>query len=229
MRRTILASLFALATALVGAEARAAGDWGLHSGDTLRGGDFMPYGEAGWPDVTLGLQYGLTERVDLGARLSLLYSWEHSTATNVGFGFRVPIRISLTKRSRFSALIHVDPGIKVYGDGYYNYDFYDPPPGRPIDNKQAVFGLQFPFGVELGIHITPDATIQIGADVPMTVLFSQTATFVTGPLTGFGFEFHVDDHLGIGLNSRFGPVIFVHDGSVATFGFLAQLGLMYRI
>jgi hypothetical protein len=226
MRRTIWASLFALATAFIGTEARAAGDWGLHTGDTLRAGDLMPYGEFGWPDISLGLQYGLSPKVDIGGRLSLLYGWESTLYTDVGLGLRVPIRISLTKRSKFSALIHVDPGFKFYGDGYDGYVGV---------NNRAVFGLQFPFGAEFGIHITPDATIQLGVDLPMTILFARQAAFVLAPLVGFGFEYHIDDHLGLGLNTRFGPVVIAADrfyypvGRSADFGLVVQLGLMYRI
>jgi hypothetical protein len=225
MRRTIWASLFALATALLGTEARAAGDWGLHTGDTLRAGDLMPYGEFGWPDVSLGLQYGLSPNVDLGIRLSLLYGWESTLNPEIGMSLRAPIRISLTKRSKFSALLHVDPGFKFYGDGYYGYS------SLPLA-RRGVFGLQFPFGVEFGIHITPDTTIQLGADLPMTIFFASRAAFVVAPLVGFGVEYHIDDHLGLGLNTRFGPVLTAGDSFYSRsvdFGLVVQLGLMYRI
>lgn len=227
MRRTIWASLFALATALLGAEARAAGDWGLHTGDTMRAGDLMAYGEFGWPDISLGMQYGLSPNVDIGGRLSLLYGLETTLNPVIGMGLRVPIRISLTKRSKFSALLHVDPGFKFYGNGYNGYVL------GPASNR-AVFGLQFPFGVEFGIHLTPDATVQLGADLPMTIFFASQAAFVVAPQVGFGFEYHIDDHLGLGINTRFGPVITAGDrfyffGRSVDFGLVVQLGLMYRI
>lgn len=225
MRQTIWASLFALGAALLSTEARAAGDWGLHTGDTLRRSDLMPYGELGWPDISAGLQYGVTERIDIGGRISLLYGWEHTTETNLGLGVRAPVRVSITKRSRFSAMAHIDPGFAFYGNGYYRYFPFEPESPR----KKAVFGVQFPLGAEFGIHITPDATIQIGADLPMTIFFADKTTFVLAPMTGFGFEYHLDEHFGLGLNTRFGPVIFVRDSAAAAFGFLTQLEVMYRL
>lgn len=234
MRRTICASLFALATTLLGVEARADGDWGLHTGDTLSPGALMTYGELGWPSISGGLAYGLTPRLDIGAQLSLLYGWEYTTSTNLGMGFRVPLRLSLTKRSKFSALFHIDPGIKFYGSGYfgdftYRGGFSGYCGDRGIGCGGAVFGVQFPFGVELGIHLTPEATLQIGVDVPMDVFFASRATFVFAPLTGFAFEYHIDDHFGVGLNTRLGPVILVSQGSAVTFGFSTQLTVLYRI
>jgi hypothetical protein len=234
MRRTICASLFALATSLLGVEARAAGDFGLHTGDTLSAGDLMPYGEAGWPDISAGLQYGLSSTLDIGARLSLLYGWEGTTLTNAGMGLRLPVRVSLTKRSKFSALFHIDPGIKLYGYGHegdfrYRGNFNGYCGSNPAVCYSAVFGLQFPLGAEFGIHLTPEATLQIGVEVPVDLFFAARSLFVAAPLMGFGFEYHIDDHFGLGLNTRFGPVLLVSDGGAATFGFSTQLGVLYRI
>src|SRR5262245_26558588 len=118
MRKTIVASTLALAAFAVGNEAWAAG-WGLHSGETLRSGDNMLYGEVGWPDFSMGFQHGMSDKVDLGVRFSLLYGFEYTTGTHVGLGLRVPIRIQAVKKDKFSFLFHVDPGLKFdsFGGG----------------------------------------------------------------------------------------------------------------
>lgn len=216
MRKTIVASTLALAAFAVGNEAWAAGSgWGLHSGDTLHSGDNMVYGEFGWPSVALGFQHGMSSKVDIGFRLDLLYGLEYTTFTQLGLGMRVPIRISLTKSSKFSALLHFDPGVK--------FDAFSP----------VFFGIWLPLGLEFGIHIVPEATLQFGFDMPFYLNLTNGVGVVIPPQFGFGFEYHIDDHIGVGLNTRFGPSIFAggNRGFVfnsVQFGFVTQAGFSYR-
>jgi hypothetical protein len=231
MRRTICASFFALATVLLGAEARAAGEWGLHTGDTIEPRTWMPYVELGWPDISGGFQYGLSPKLDIGARLSFpSYGWEYTTYTDFGLGARAPIRFALVKRPRFSAQLHVDPGIKLYFNdcAYYTYRYTN---CRRYYRNNAMFGIQVPFGVEFGIHINREWTVGIGADIPLDIIFPSgaDATFVLAPLVGAGFEYHVSDHFGIGFNGRFGPVFFVQDGGYTMFGFTAQFAFIWHL
>lgn len=219
MRKTIVASTLALAAFAAGSEARAAGaGWGLHSGDTLRSGDNMVYGEFGWPSVAIGFQHGMSEKVDLGFRLDLLYGFEYTTWTQpgVGMGMRVPIRISMAKSSKFSALLHFDPGVK--------FDTFNP----------VLFGIWLPLGLEFGIHIVPEATVQFGFDLPFYLNLTQAVGVAIPPQFGFGFEYHIDDHIGVGINTRFGPTIFAGRAnrfafSGVEFGFVTQVGFSYRL
>lgn len=222
MRKTIVASTLALAAFAVGNEAWAAGaGWGLHTGDTLRSGDNMVYGEFGWPAVSLGFQHGMSERVDLGFRLDLNYGFEYTTLTTLGLGMRAPIRINLTKGGKFSALLHFDPGVK--------FDSFNIGGGRPL------FGIWLPLGLEFGVHLVPEATLQFGFDMPFYLNLTQAVYVAIPVLFGFGFEYHVDDHIGVGLNTRFGPSIgaggitpgFAFSG--VGFGFITQAGFTYRL
>ena len=115
MRKTICASMLAAAAAtaftLTSGEARAQ-SWGLHTGDTVRSGDNMIYGEVGWPSLGIGFQHGMSDKVDLGVRFDFIYGWDYTTATQLGMGLRVPIRISPIKGGKFSFQFHIDPGIK---------------------------------------------------------------------------------------------------------------------
>ena len=225
MRKTIVASMLALAAFTAGSEAKAAG-WGLHSGDTLRAGDNMLYGEVGWPDLSLGFQHGMSSKVDLGFRFSLDYGLDYTTWTQLGLGMRVPIRIAPVKRDKFSFLIHFDPGIK--------FDAFSP----------LLFGIQIPFGLEFGIHFTREATLQFGMEMPIYINLTNGAYGNIPILFGPGFEYQIDDHMAVGLNTKFGPSILAHDrggfggwgwagrwgtGTGTAFGFITQLYFAYRL
>jgi hypothetical protein len=180
LRKLVWAGLCAAAAFTAAGEARA--DWGLHTGDTLRPGDNMLYGEVGWPDFSVGFQHGMTDIVDLGVRVSLIYGNEYTPHTQVGLGVRVPIRITPLQREKFSLQIHVDPGLK--------FDAF-----RPV-----YFGLWLPFGVEVGIHVTREATVAVGMDVPFYLNFTNPVSATFPFLAGPGFEYHVNEHVAVGAH-----------------------------
>src|SRR4051812_26711095 len=109
MQKTICASLIALAAFAVGSEARAQAN--LHTGDVLRPGDNMIYGDVGWPELTMGFQHGMSDKLGLGFRFSFIYGFEYRTYTHLGLGMRVPIRITPVKTGKVSFQIHIDPGL----------------------------------------------------------------------------------------------------------------------
>jgi hypothetical protein len=233
MRKTIVASALALAALCLGREARAQA-WGMHSGDTLRSGDNMLYGELGWPDLSVGFQHGMSDRFDLGFRFSLLYGYDYTTFTQLGMGMRVPLRFAVVKGPRFSFLIHVDPGLKF--DAFSNGAgcFRD----HPLDGigcNGLEFGLQFPVGLEFGLHITPQATFSFGMEIPFYVNLTNGVYGSIPILFGPGFEYRVDDHIALGLNTRFGPTIFASSDAggqtadAAVFGLITQGYFAYRL
>jgi hypothetical protein len=227
MRKTIVASTLALAAFAASSEAKA--DWGLHSGDTLHGGDNMLYGEVGWPSLDLGFQHGMSEKVDLGFKFSLNYGADYTTVTHLGMGMRVPIRIAPVKRPRFSFLLHFDPGIKFdsFGGAYVGYWG-----GRygGVYGGGLLFGIQIPFGLEFGIHLTREATLQFGMEMPIYINLTNYVYGNIPILFGPGFEYQIDNHMAIGLNTKFGPSIIAVDGySGAAFGFITQLYFAYRL
>jgi hypothetical protein len=225
MRKTIVASTLALAALGFTSEAKAAG-WGLHSGDTLRGGDNMVYGEVGWPSLGLGFQHGMSDKVDLGFRFDLIYGYEYTKYTHLGLGMRVPIRIAPVKRGNFSFLIHIDPGIKFdsvgggCGLGYYG----------GYGTCGLEFGLWLPFGMEFGIHFNREATLQFGFEMPVHINLTNHVDGSIPILFGPGFEYQIDDHMALGLNLKFGPsILAVNNASAADFGFITQIYFAYRL
>ena len=217
MRKTIWASMFAAAALAFGSEARA--EASLHSGDVLRPGENMIYGELGWPDVAFGWQHGLTDKVDIGIRAGLIYGWEFTTFTGLGLGFRVPIRITPLKRGRVSLQIHFDPGLKFdnfgggglacvrfngagecvqYADtGYYGY----------FGNGDTHFGLWLYTGLEVGIHLTKDATISPGLDIPIFINLTNGAYGAIPLLFGAAFQYNLAENMSLGGTLKLGPSI----------------------
>jgi hypothetical protein len=223
VNKAILASLLAAAAALVGAEARAADAWGLYTGTTLHGGDNQLSAELGWPDASFQFSHGITDRFDIGVRLSLMYAYEDevSAATGqdggiFGMGIRAPFRIAIVRSDQIGVSFHIDPGIKFYT-----------PPGEVVP-----FAFQFPLGFEMGIPLTPQATLGFGFDLSMTayVAPSDATPFVIAPLFGPSFEYHINKSIGVGGNFRFGPVIaVVSSASLTEFGLVAQGAFIYHL
>lgn len=225
MRRTIWASLFAVATALVSSEAMALGGgtgWSIHGGDTLHSHDLLLYGEIGVPDVAFGIRYGLSDKFDIGGRIALLWDYEFAGATNAGLGGEFLMRFGLVKSPKFSVLLHLDPGFKLYGHGYenpYYYGYYNCGRGGCYYGS-ALFGLTVPFGAEFGLHFNPKWTLQFGADLNLDIYFAHYgAVAAVHPLFGAGFEFKPIEKLALGVNTRLGPTIFVDNGNYAYCGY----------
>lgn len=225
MRKTIVASTLALAALGLSSEAQAAG-WGLHSGDTVRGGDNMVYGEVGWPSLGLGIQHGMSDKVDLGFRFDLIYGFQYTSHTHLGLGMRVPIRIAAVKKNNFSFLIHLDPGLKFdsvgSNCGIYGYNGYY---GCGLE-----FGIWIPFGLEFGIHFNREATLQFGVEMPIHINLTNHVYGGIPILFGPGFEYAIDDHMAVGLNLKFGPsIVAANNTSAADFGFITQIYFAYRL
>jgi hypothetical protein len=67
-------------------------------------------------------------------------------------------------------------------------------------------------------------------EVPLYINFTNGAGAAIPILFGSGFEYHVNDHIAVGLNTKFGPSIGVTgDGSGVAFGFITQAFFAYRL
>jgi hypothetical protein len=211
MRKIMCASLLGVAAFAGGSQAFA---WGLHAGETIGSGDNLVYGEAGWPDVSLGIQHGINDSIDIGGRLSLSYGPVGTVqGAAAGLGLRAPIRISIMKGETLSLYVHVDPGI--------NFATFSP----------VLFGMQFPIGIEAGYHIDKKMTVSAGFDMPFYLNFTQTVFFVIPPMAGPGFEYHLDEHMTAGINTRFGAAIGAGGGNTfpTAFAMIVQAGFGYRL
>jgi len=230
MRRFICASLIASCPLLLPSPARAADDWGLHNGDTVQQGGMMPYVELGWPAIDAGLQYGVTSRFDVGVRLSVpSFGWENTTITSLALAARAPLRLGLVKGDRVSAMVHIDPGFKVYFDECsYSYPYYYD--CGPNLQHRALVGLAAPLGVNVGVHLNPDWTVNIAFEMPVSALFLEGGpSLVVTPLVGGGFEYHASSRFGIGVNGGAGPVLFRREVTNVAFAFTTQFAFIFRL
>ena len=219
--RTFCATLIAVATALAGTEALAQDKWSLNGGDTVRNGGDMIAGEFGWPDASFQWSHGTSDKVDVGLRFSLLYGVEYTTDfTHFGVGLGVPIRIQVARSNKISALVFLEPGLRVYTANQFS--------------NHAAFGPEWPVGVQLGIHVTPELTITAGLLFHMWLDVTEPGNlnpiFVMAPLTGVGVEYHVDHNLGVGLDMKFGPTVLLVGGNDdEEFGMKLQAGIIYHL
>ncbi len=211
------AALIGGAIAMASGEAHAGGKWGLHSGDTLTAGSIMPYAEVGYPDEGIGVHYGLTDRIEIGGRIGFHYApIYHPSFLAAGMSAAFTLRISLAKTEKVSALIHLDPGLKV------------------LTFSGPFLGIQFPVGAEIGIHLTREATLQIGLDVPVAVNLTNGVFANIVPMAGPGFEYQISDKMAVGANTRFGATIIAGGDRGVTFsgvgfGFLTHAYFGYKI
>ena len=209
MRKLVLSAAWLVTMAAV-TEARA---WGLHTGDTIGTGDNLAYGEVGWPGVSAGFAHGFNDRLEIGGRLDVLYGIEGTPHSFFGLGFGATFRYTLLRSTNFSAEVHALPGFK--------FDAVDP----------VLFGLSFPIGGEVGYHVTRQATVSLGLDLPMFADFTNGGYFCIAPQGGPGFEQHVDEHLTLGLVTRFGGAAIAGTGgpNFSDFAFRLQAFVGYRM
>jgi hypothetical protein len=217
MATVALAGLLLAATPAAAQTHGRAGDWSVLGGETVAPGGDVVYGAFGWPDTTFGYTHGLSRDFDIGFKLQLLYGVENTTDTHFGMAFAVPLRWTLARQQNVSVLLHVDPGIRFYTT--------DP----------VIFGFQLlPFGLNVEFQPLPQLGVGLGFDWNSTLIVSGGATpqYLFGPLVGPFFEYHIDRHVALGLDTRFGAIIDAGDfpGSPFTrFGFRAQMMLAYRM
>jgi hypothetical protein len=200
-------------------------EWGLHSGDTLGEKHLLPYIEAGWPGVTLGALYGLSDRLDIGGRFAFTYAPLYNPGFIVpGMELNAVIRFGILKQDKISLLIRGEPGIKFAS-------FSGP-----------AFGIHLPVGAEFGYHITPEATFQAGVDIPIYLNLTGGVIFaIIPPMAGPGFEYRIGDSMTVGINTRVGAVAGAggvgggvgRGGGVAfagaTYGFITQAYFGYKV
>ena len=210
------ALVFSAAASPVFAQARTTpgGQYSLLGGTTVPSGTDVVSGEFGWPSATFGFTHGTGPSTDIGFKFDLIYGYENTTTSQFGIGFRVPLRFMVHRRDRISVLAHVDPGIKIY------------------TTTPAIFGFQWPIGLTVGYAASPEFNAAFGVELPMTLIVTgpgpSPVQLVLGPMFGPALEYHVDRQLTVGFNTRFGP-IFSTKGGGATFGFITQMLLAYRL
>jgi hypothetical protein len=218
MHKGIYATAFAVTAITLSSEALAQAN--LHNADVLRPGDNMLYGEVGYPDLAFGWQHGVSNTVDVGIRVGFIYGFEFSPVLSgvLGMGVRVPIRITPLRREKISLQFHIDPGLKFddFGSGYgcvaapgigcvgnpYYYGYFF--------GGGLKFGLWLYAGLDVGIHLTREATLTVGLDMPIYINFTNGVYGAIPLLFGPGFQYDINANMSVGGQIKLGPTIIAY-------------------
>ena len=191
-----------------------AGDfnWSATAGRTVGDNNSVLQAEAGWPGIGFTYLKGLDERTDLGFHVGFNYGLEGTTQSLAGLNLAIPYRRALGTMGDTTIAFRSDPGLSIYGN-----------------NGTVRFGVGGPIGIVAGFKMDPRLTLDIGADVPVLLSFSNPAGFMFGPQFGGGAEYLLDKNLAVTARVRVGPQFSLDTaGSSATTGFTTLLGLAYN-
>ena len=192
----------------------APGHWSVATGETVSTDRDAISFEMGWPGLAFAYLHGLSDRSDVGFRISLLYSEENTTRNGsvFGAGADLPLRVVVSRKDKVSLGLHLDPGVRVY-----------------TRNSSSDFLTRFPVGGTLGIQATPELRLAATADLTMAINWTHTAFFEIGPQFGFAAEYTVDKNLLVGLKGSFGPQFYTIANSGTDFAFTTEIVVGYRM
>ena len=188
------------------------GHWSVATGETVSTDRDAISFEMGWPGLSFGYLHGLSDRSDVGFKISLLYSEENTNASVFGAGADIPLRVVVNRKDKVSLGLHIDPGVRVY-----------------TRNSRSDFLTRFPVGGTLGIQATPELRLAATADLTMAINWTHTAFFEIGPQFGFAAEYSVDRNLLVGLKASFGPQFYSYANSSTDFAFTTEVVVGYRM
>ena len=192
--------------------AGAPGHWSVATGETVSPDRDAISFEMGWPGLAFGYLHGLSDRSDVGFKISLLYSDENTNSSTFGAGADLPLRLVVNRKDKVTLGLHIDPGVRVY-----------------THNSRSDFLTRFPVGGTLGIQATPELRLAATADLVMAINWTHTAFFEIGPQFGFAAEYAVDKNLLVGLKASFGPQFYTFANSPTDFAFTTEIVVGYRM
>jgi hypothetical protein len=192
-----------------------AGDynWSATAGRTVGTNNSVLQVEAGWPGVGFTYLKGVNAVTDIGFHLGLNYGLEGTTTSTAGVNLAVPFRRTLGTMGDMSIAFQMQPGISLYGN-----------------SGGVLVGVGGPIGAVMGFKINPQLTLDVGADVPVLLSFSNPAGFLFGPQAGGGLEYLIERDLAVTARFRVGPEFaFNSSGTGRQTGFQTLIGLAYYV
>ena len=192
--------------------AGAPGHWSVATGETVSPERDAIAFEMGWPGLAFAYLHGLSDRSDVGFKISLLYEEENTSNSVFGAGVDVPLRVVVSRKDKVSLGLHIDPGVRLY-----------------TRNSRSDFLTRFPVGGTLGIQATPELRLAATADLTLAINWTHVTFLEIGPQFGFAAEYSVDKNLLVGLKASFGPQFYSYTNSPTDFAFTAQIVVGYRM
>ncbi|HYY52755.1 MAG TPA: hypothetical protein VE755_07780, partial [Myxococcales bacterium] len=186
-------------------------NWTATAGRTVGAGNSVLQAEAGWPGIGFTYLKGLDERSDVGFHVAFNYGFEGTSSTATGINLAVPYRRTLADSGDTAIAFEMQPGLSIYS------------------NNGALVGIGGPIGVVAGFHVSPPLTLDVAADVPVLISFSNPAGFLFGPQFGGGGEYLIDRNLAVTARLRVGPRFALDSsGTASQTGFVTVIGLAYN-
>jgi len=191
-----------------------AGDynWSATAGRTVGNNNSVLQAEAGWPGIGFTYLKGVNELTDIGFHVGFDYGLEGTTNSLTGLNLAVPYRHTLATMGDAAFAFQTQPGLSIFNN-----------------HGSALVGVGGPIGVVAGFKVTPQVTLDLGADVPVLIAFSNPAGFRFGPQFGGGGEYLIDKDLAVTARFRVGPQFALDSAGTATqTGFQTLIGLAYN-
>lgn len=188
------------------------GNWSATAGRTAGLNNTVLQAEAGWPGIGFTYLKGVDERTDVGFHVGFNYGLEGTTNSTAGINLAVPFRHTLGSMGDTTFAFETMPGLSIYGN-----------------NGGVLVGVGGPIGVVAGFRIDPQLTLDVAADVPVLVAFSNPAGFLFGPQFGGGGEYLIDKNLAVTARFRVGPEFALNSaGTGRQTSFQTLIGLAYN-
>ena len=187
-------------------------NWSATAGRTVGIGNSVFQAEAGWPGIGFTYLHGTDVNTDIGFHVGFNYGFEGTTSSVVGLNLAVPFRHLLGQTGDTTFTFRTDPGLTIYGN-----------------HGSALVGVGGPIGLVVGFHVAPRLTLDVGADVPVLVSFSNPAGFLFGPQLGGGGEYLIENNLAVTARVRVGPEFGLNTaGTGSQTAFQTLIGLAYN-
>jgi opacity protein-like surface antigen len=185
--------------------------WSATAGRTVGTGNSVLQAEAGWPGIGFTWLKGINELSDYGLHVGFNYGFEGTSKTVTGFNLAVPYRRTLATSGDTSFAFETQPGLSIYS------------------NNGAMVGVGGPIGVVGALQVTPQLTLDLAAEVPVLITFTNPTGVVFGPQFGGGGEYLIDRNLAVTARLRIGPRFALDSaGSDTQTGFVTLIGLAYN-
>jgi len=208
------------ATTNAGSAVGSTNEWGgVLNGRTLGSGGGGVFARGGYPGFTAGALFGIVDKVDIGASAAPVYNalLETGGFTAVfGLDLRAIGRFQIVSTDTVSFLARIEPGVKFV-----------------TFNPVVTWGIGTDVAFDVGIKVMTGGSIYLGLEVPLFFGVDLLANLIQIPiLPGAGFEYHVNDFIGVGARFNAGPSLAITTGvggtTVVDFAMIAEGFFIFR-
>lgn len=196
--------------------------WSVVTARTTGAGASSLQGGLGFPGVYVQFLHGMTQVLDLGARVAFNYGVEGQVSCSVivcpggtlvpGLKLQGVARYKLYDNGKLNAGASFSPGLVMFFDRFFG--------------TQTGFAL--PLAGTLGIVVSSAMNVSVTLEVPLWIKFGRSSGVAVPLLAGAGFEYFITSALAVFFDLRMGPTLWGGNNVPATFTFYGNLGAGWR-